>query len=80
MGEKYESPAVYCPYYKGESRNSTMIYCEGFRKGTVLHLAFDLPKDMRAYRNQHCCIKENLNKCLIYDMLDYNNYSWKEGE
>lgn len=78
MGEKYESSTVFCPFYKGESRNGTIIYCEGIKKGTVLHLAFDLSKDMKAYRNHHCCVKENLTKCMIYDMLDYHKYNWSE--
>ena len=78
MGEKYESSKVFCPFYKGESRNGTMIYCEGVKEGTVLHLAFDLSKDMKAYRNRYCCRMKSYSRCMIYDMLDYHKYNWSE--
>jgi hypothetical protein len=74
MRNKYDSPSVFCPFYKGESLKASKIFCEGIQKGTSLHLAFESSAKMRAYRDKYCNNKDCYLKCMIADMLDYNKY------
>ena len=73
-----ENPYACCPFYKSETVKYASIHCEGVQEGTVLHLAFDSSKRMRAYRNKYCCDMKSYHKCMIYDMLDYHKYNWSE--
>ena len=74
MRNKYDSPLVFCPFYKGESHEFAKLFCEGVKEGTSLHLVFESSKEMKAYRSHYCNKKENYMKCMIADMLDYNKY------
>lgn len=58
-----------CPYYKHE--DSQVIYCEGVKEGSVIHLAFSNKTDAREYKNKHC--RCNYNHCKINAMLDGMN-------
>ena len=74
MKNGYDSPLVFCPFYKGESSEFSKLFCEGIKEGTSLHLVFESQKEMKSYRSRYCNKKENYMKCMIADMLDYNKY------
>ena len=57
---------VKCPYYKFEEKQK--IFCEGVQEGTALHLAFDIPSNLKDYKKCYC--KEGYNQCLIAGMLN----------
>lgn len=52
MSKHYTSSKAICPFYKHESRQ--VIYCEGIKEGTVLHLAFANPSDCLLHKKQYC--------------------------
>ena len=58
-----------CPYYKHE--DSQVIYCEGVKEGSVIHLAFSNKTDAREYKIKHC--RCDYNHCKINTMLDGMN-------
>ena len=65
MSKHRISKSVICPYYKHE--DTQVIYCNGVKIGTVLHLAFASPTDAKIYKREICqkCWKE----CKIAKML-----------
>lgn len=69
MAKHYTSRKAVCPFYKHESRQ--VIYCEGVKDGTVLHLAFANATDCLLYKNQYCrCVH---TQCPISELLN-NKY------
>ena len=56
---------VKCPYYKAD--NKQMIFCEGVREGTALHLAFDTHPNLINYKKEFC--RGCWNQCLIAEAL-----------
>ena len=71
MAKHYTSSKALCPFYKHESRQ--VIYCEGVKEGTVLHLAFANASDWVSHRKQYC--RCNYAQCPISNLLmsKYNN-------
>ena len=69
MGKHMISKRAICPFYKHET--SQVIYCEGIREGSVLHLAFASKTDAKDYKEDFChtnCWRG----CVIAQMLgDY---------
>jgi hypothetical protein len=65
MAKRYTSSKAICPFYKHESRQ--VIFCEGVRDDTVLHLAFANPSDCILYKKQYC--RCNHLQCPISSML-----------
>ena len=55
-----------CPFYKHE--DSQVIYCDGVRDGTVIHLAFANKSDAKDYKNRHC--RCDYKGCNIHEMLN----------
>lgn len=72
MAKHYTSNKAICPFYKHESRQ--VIYCEGIKEGTVIHLAFANPSDCLTHKKQYCRCG-NCSKCPISTLLmaKYNN-------
>lgn len=70
-GKHYPSMKAMCPFYKHENRQ--VIYCEGVKEGTVLHLAFANPSECLLYKKQYC--QSNYTQCQISGLLisKYNN-------
>ena len=70
-GKHYTSSKAICPFYKHENRN--VIYCEGIKDGTVIHLAFANPSECLTHKKQFC--RCNHTQCLISVLLisKYNN-------
>lgn len=71
MPKHYASKKAKCPFYKRESRQ--VIYCEGIKEGTVLHLAFANPSDCLQHKKTFC--QCNYNQCSLNNLLlsKYNN-------
>ena len=71
MSKHYTSRKAICPFYKHESRQ--VIYCEGVKEGTVLHLAFANPSDSLSHKKEYC--RCNHTQCPISELLinKYNN-------
>lgn len=66
MAKHYTSSKALCPFYKHESRQ--VIYCEGIKEGTVLHLAFANSSDWTAHKKEYCrCV--GFVKCPIRNLL-----------
>lgn len=65
MSKHYTSSKAICPFYKHESRQ--VIYCEGVKEGTVLHLAFANPSDCISYKKHYC--RCNHIQCPISSLL-----------
>ncbi len=66
MAKHYTTNKAICPFYKHESRQ--MIYCEGIKKGNVLHLAFDNPANCLEHKKKYC--RCNYSQCSLHSMLD----------
>lgn len=62
----YTSIKAICPFYKHENRN--VIFCEGIKDGTVLHLAFANPTDCIEHKKRYC--RCNYKGCSINSMLN----------
>ena len=71
MAKHYTSSKAVCPFYKHESRQ--VIYCEGVREGSVLHLAFANPSDSLDYKKEYC--RCNHTECDISKMLMSTKYN-----
>ena len=65
MAKHYTSLKAICPFYKHENRQ--VIFCEGVKEGTVLHLAFANPSDCLLHKKQYC--RSNHNQCPISILL-----------
>ena len=66
MAKHYTSSKAICPFYKHESRQ--VIYCEGIKEGTVLHIAFANPTDCMLYKHQYC--RSDHTECVVSQLLD----------
>lgn len=66
MSKHYTSSKALCPFYKHESRQ--VIYCEGIKEGTVLHLAFSNSSDWILHKKQYCRCTD-FTKCPISNLL-----------
>ena len=64
--KRYTSNKSICPFYKYENRN--VIYCEGIKEGSVLHLAFANPSDCLSHKKQFC--RCNYSQCPISILLN----------
>lgn len=64
--KRYTSVKAICPFYKHESRQ--VIYCEGIKDGTVLHLAFANPTDCIEHKKRYC--RCDYKQCSINIMLN----------
>ena len=58
-----------CPFYKHEDPRARMLYCDGFQRGTVIHLTFADNLEYKDYRNK-MCYKEEYEHCPIFKMLE----------
>ena len=67
--KRRQDAMVRCPYYKGEE--AQILFCEGVKEGTAIHLAFDTKTNLKDYKEYFC--EGCYNKCLIADM---NNRKW----
>jgi hypothetical protein len=68
----YVSSKAICPFYKHENRN--VIYCEGIKEGTVIHIAFANPHECIEYKKQNCRCG-NFKQCPVYNMLLDTKYN-----
>lgn len=59
------SNRVICPFYHCEERQ--VLYCEGLRENTAIHLAFAFAPELKAYRAKHC--ETAYTDCPIAKML-----------
>ena len=66
MGKHRVSSLALCEYYKHEDRQ--MVYCDGPRKGSVIHVAFPDGSSCRAYKREYCY--RDFKKCEVCKMLD----------
>lgn len=63
--KRYTSRKAVCPFYKYENRN--VIFCEGIKEGTVLHIAFANPSECFLHKKEYC--RCNHTGCPISRML-----------
>lgn len=72
MAKYYISSKTLCPFYKHENR--FVIFCQGIKEESVLHLAFPSPSSCVEFKSCYC--RKDYTKCPIYKML--NNISYPD--
>ena len=50
--EKYADATTVCPFYLDEE--TLKLHCEGFTKGTQIHLCFDSKERKREHKKKYC--------------------------
>lgn len=63
--KRYTSRKAICPFYKHENRQ--VIFCEGIKDGTVLHLAFANPSECLSHKKNYC--RANHSQCPLSVLL-----------
>lgn len=66
MSKHMVSRLAICPYYRHE--DPQVIYCDGVREGSVIHLAFADRSCAKCYKQTYC--RKRFQECEIYQMLD----------
>jgi hypothetical protein len=72
--------SVVCPFYSQEE--ALKLHCEGYCKGTRLHLFFDCKERMKHHKKKHCNDLEGYEKCPLYPVIykQYENYEESDYE
>lgn len=60
----YISKSAVCPFYQQEERQK--VRCEGFEKGTSMHLVFTSLEGKDKHKRECCCNEAGYKKCPIY--------------
>lgn len=63
MSKHYISTRALCPFYKAEG--GQIIYCEGIKSGTAIHLTFAKKSDANTHKALHCKRAGGSESCPI---------------
>jgi hypothetical protein len=66
--KNYMDNCIVCPFYSHEDK--LKLHCEGYCKGTRLHLLFDCKERMKAHKKRFC---DNINgymNCPLYPVIE----------
>ena len=70
MKSSYIDQYVVCPFYSREESSITRkIHCEGFKKGTHIHLCFDNKDLKKAHKKKFCKDEKGYLKCPLYPVI-----------
>ena len=73
----YMDESVVCPFYaEGET---VRIRCEGYCKGTHLHISFDCKERLKLHKKKYCDRLDGYKSCPIYPVI-MKQYESKEDD
>ena len=70
MKSSYIDQYVVCPFYsREESCITRKIHCEGYKKGTHIHLCFDNKELKKLHKKKFCKDERGYQKCPLYPAI-----------
>ena len=67
MEKYYAASTAVCPFYLCEE--SQRVHCEGFKKGTQIHLFFDSKRCKSEHKKKYCHSLEGCKKCPLNGVI-----------
>lgn len=74
--KNYVDSSTVCPFYSQEKE--LKIHCEGYCRGTRLHICFDSRERKKAHKKKYCNDLYGYESCPLYPVI-IKQYK-KEGE
>lgn len=65
--KNYSDKSVVCPFYSQEE--NLKLHCEGYNRGTRLHLCFDCKERMKAHKKKFCHSISGYESCPLNPVI-----------
>lgn len=75
--KNYMCTEVVCPFYSQEQE--LKLHCEGYCKGTRLHICFDRKERKKAHKKLYCNSLNGYKDCPLYPVI-LEQYQRKEAD
>lgn len=81
MKSSYIDQYVVCPFYsREESSIARKIHCEGYKRGTHIHLCFDSKVLKKSHKKEYCKNEGAYHKCPLYPIIAKQYREGKDDE